>query len=417
MTSVQPVLLDCTRMVARYCSGAMPTGIDRVADAYRAHFRERAQAVIQVRGRAQVLSRARSERLFALLDTSGDALRQRVTAMARGFAALLENDGSAAAPPAGAIYLNVTHTGFDLDRHIAWVRSGNLRPVYLLHDLIPIEHPQFTTPHKVARHNGRVRRALEAANGIIANSRATASAITAFARAEGLTMPPLLGAPLGSPALPLPSGVAASPRPHFVCVSTIEQRKNHMLLLDVWQRLIARLGENAPRLVLIGRWGVGSQAVRQRYLADPQLRRFVTIHTGCSDAEVVQHLRTARALLAPSRAEGFGLPLVEALTLGVPVVASNLPVFREVGGTVPTFLCPDEPDAWLRAIQDFLADGSERKRQLAALATWSAPDWRDHFAQVDDWLQTLPTCCSRAAAPLFANNDIAPQSALTSRLA
>lgn len=417
MTSVQPVLLDCTRMVARYWSSAMPTGIDRVADAYRAHFRERAQAVIQVRGRAQVLSQARSERLFALLDTSGDALRQRIAALARGFASLLENDGSGAVPPAGSLYLNVTHTDFDLDRHIAWVRSGNLRPVYLLHDLIPIEHPQFTTPHKVARHNGRVRRALEAANGIIANSRATASAITAFARAEGLTMPPLLGAPLGSLALPLPSGVAASPRPHFVCVSTIEQRKNHMLLLDVWQRLIARLGENAPRLVLIGRWGVGSQAVRQRYLSDPQLRRYVTIHTGFSDAEVAQHLRTARALLAPSRAEGFGLPVVEALALGVPVIASNLPAFREVGGTVPTFLGPDEPDAWFRTIQDFLADGSERKRQVAALATWSAPDWRDHFAQVDDWLQTLPTCHSRAAQSLGAINDSAPQSALASGLA
>jgi glycosyltransferase involved in cell wall biosynthesis len=417
MKSAQPILLDCTRMVTRFCSGATPTGIDRVADAYRAHFRERAQAVIQVRGRAQVLSWAHSERLFALFDTSGDALRQRVTALGRGFAALLVNDQSEAAPPPGALYLNVTHTGFDLDRHIAWVQSRNLRPVYLLHDLIPIEHPQFTTPRKVARHNGRVRRALEAANGIIANSCATANAITAFARAEGLTVPPLLGAPLGSPALPLPSDVAAAPRPYFVCVSTIEQRKNHMLLLDVWQRLIARLGENAPRLMLIGRWGVGSQAVRRRYLSDPQLRRFVTIRTGCTDAEVVQHLRSARALLAPSRAEGFGLPLVEALTLGVPVIASDLPVFREVGGTVPSFLGPDEPDVWFRTIQDFLADGLERKRQLDALATWSPPDWRDHFAQVDDWLQTLPKRRSMAAAPLVADNDIVPLSALTSGLA
>ncbi len=404
-------------MVARHLSGAMPTGIDRVADAYRTHFAARAQAVLQVRGRAQVISRAQSERLFALLDTPGSALRQRLGALARGFAAVLDGEGRGTGAPDGALYLNVTHTDFDLDRHIAWVRSANLRPVYLLHDLIPIEHPHFTTPQKVARHNGRVRRALEAASGIIANSRATASAITAFARTEGLTMPPVLGAPLGTPLLPVPPVPAAPQQPGFVCVSTIEQRKNHMLLLDVWQRLIALCGDNTPQLVLIGRWGVGSQAVRQRYLSDPLLRRFVTVHTGCSDGEVARHLSGARALLAPSRAEGFGLPVVEALKLGVPVIASDLPVFREVGGGVPTFLAPDAPEDWLRTIHDFLGDGAERQRQFAALAAWSAPDWRDHFAQVEAWLQTLPARRNKGPAPLVADNDMAARSALAGGLA
>ncbi len=417
MTTAQPVLLDCTRMIARYWSGAMPTGIDRVADAYRTHFAARAQAVIQVRGRARVMSRAQSDRLFALLDTPGGALRQRFASLASGFASLMDGEARGVGTPAGALYLNVTHTDFDLDRHIAWVRSEKLRPVYLLHDLIPIEHPQFTTPQKVTRHNGRVRRALEAASGIIANSRATASAITAFARSEGLSLPPILGAPLGSPLLPVLPAQPATQQPSFVCVSTIEQRKNHMLLLNVWQRLIARYGDNAPRLVLIGRWGIGSQAVRQRYLSDPELRRFVTIHTGCTDAEVVQHLSAARALLAPSRAEGFGLPVVEALKLGVPVIASDLPVFREVGGTVPTFLAPDAPEDWLRMIKDFMADGAERNRQIGALAAWSAPDWRDHFGLVEDWLHTLPARRCMDAAPQLAGNDIAARSALAGGLA
>ena len=417
MTTAQPDLLDCTRMIARYWSGAMPTGIDRVADAYRTHFAARAQAVIQVRGRARVMSRSQSERLFALLDTPSGALRQRFASLASGFASLMDGEARGVGTPAGALYLNVTHTDFDLDRHIAWVRSENLRPVYLLHDLIPIEHPQFTTPQKVSRHDGRVRRALEAASGIIANSRATAGAITAFARSEGLALPPILGAPLGSPHLPKRSSQAATERPSFVCVSTIEQRKNHMLLLDVWQRLIARYGENAPRLVLIGRWGIGSQAVRQRYLSDPHLRRFVTIHTGCTDAEVVQHLSAARALLAPSRAEGFGLPVVEALSLGIPVIASDLPVFREVGGSVPTFLAPDAPEDWLRMIKAFMTDGAERSRQMAALAAWSAPDWRDHFGLVEDWLETLPARRAADCAPFVAANDTAARSALAGGLA
>ncbi len=403
MTSAQPpLLLDCTRMVARHWLGRMPSGIDRVCDAYAAHFAARAQAVVQVHGRARVLSRGQSERLFALLQTPGTSFRRSFAALA---ARACTTGPWRGAGDARAIYLNVSHTDFDLDSHHGWVRASGVQPVYLLHDLIPIEHPHFTTPHKTARHAGRVRRALETASGIIANSQVTARAITAFAQAQGLEAPPILGAPLGAHNLPAAPAPGHRRQASFVCVSTIEQRKNHMLLLDVWQHLIARHGENAPRLLLIGRWGVGSQAVRHRYRTDPQLRRFVTIHSQCSDTEIARHLRAARALLAPSRAEGFGLPIVESLKLGVPVIASDLPAFREAGGPIPTFLDPTAPDAWLRTIGEFVANGSERKRQVAALKAYRAPDWRDHFALVEGWLEGLPVT-ARISGERGVDNDL-----------
>lgn len=385
MSARLPVLLDCTRMVATGWSGRMPSGIDRVCDAYRAHFAPRAQAVVQLHGHARVLSPDHSAQLFDVLESPGAGFRARFAALA---ARVLARRPVEAGP---ALYLNVSHSDFDLDRHLGWVQASGVKPVYLLHDLIPIEHPQFTTPHKAARHAGRVRRALEAASGIIANSHATARAIRTFAQGEGLSPPPLLEAPLGAPLLAVPGQVPRQPagRASFVCVSTIEHRKNHMLLLDIWQRLIAQAGEAAPHLVLIGRWGVGGKAVRRRYLGDPQLRRFVTVRTDCSDADIAQCLRSARALLAPSRAEGFGLPVAEALRLGVPVIASDLPAFREAGGTVPTFLDPAATDSWLRMIRQFAADGPERQRQIIALKAWRAPDWGDHFALVDGWLESL----------------------------
>ncbi len=398
MTAERPVLLDCTRMLAQHWTGRMPTGIDRVCAAYRAHFAPRAQAVLQLRGRVWVLSRNHSERLFALLDGPRLALRGNLAALT----ALWRSGAQSASETAGALYLNVSHTDYDLDRHLGWVERSGVRPVYLVHDLIPIEHPHFTTPHKTRRHAGRVRGALEAASGIIANSHATARALHAYARRQGLVAPPILGAPLGMPQLPpVPPGFSG-PRPTFVCIGTIERRKNHMLLLDVWQRLIARHGEAAPRLVLIGRWGGGSDDVRRRYRADPQLHRFVTIHSDCSDAAVTGHLRGACALLAPSRAEGFGLPLVEALGLGVPVIASDLAAFREVGSGVPTLLDPTRPEAWLAAIREFAANGPERRRQLAALEAYRAPDWSDHFALVESWLADLPLR-PRTAPPLVAD--------------
>lgn len=395
MTSAQPLLLDCTRLVAHRWSGRMPTGIDRVSEAYLAHFGARAQAVVQVRGRARVLNRTQSEALFAMIEGPRGAFRRRFA----GLAAMLGTGRRGLAQAAGAIYLNVSHTDFDLDSHRTWVARARVRPVYLLHDLIPIEHPQFTTPHKTRRHAGRVRRALEAASGIIANSHSTAQALAAFARREGVSPPPILGAPLGIPDLPVAARAVPHRHPTFVCLGTIEHRKNHLLLLDVWQRLIAQLGEAAPRLVLIGRWGIGAEAVRRRYLADPQLQRFVTIDSECPDEGIVRHLRSASALLAPSRAEGFGLPVVEALALGVPVIASDLPAFREVGGRIPTFLDPAAPEAWLARIREFAANGPERQRQLAALRSYRAPDWRDHFAMVEDWLAELPATPARSALP------------------
>lgn len=409
----QPFLLDCTRMVAHRWSGRMPTGIDRVCEAYTTHFAPRAQAVVQLRGRARILTRSQSEALFALFEGPRTAFRRRFAGLvAKVGATGIGTAGTGRINADGSIYLNVSHTDFDLDCHFGWVRASRVRPVYLVHDLIPIEHPQWTTAHKALRHAGRVRRALEAASGIIANSQITARALGAFAEAEGVEAPPILGAPLGVSQLSAAAHISPKRTPTFVCVSTIERRKNHMLLLDVWQQLIASHGEATPRLMLIGRWGIGSQDVRQRYLGDPRLQRFVSVHTDFPDTEIARHLRSANALLAPSRAEGFGLPVIEALGLGVPVIASDLPAFREAGGDIPVFLDPTAPEAWLASIREFATNGPERQRQIAALGTYRAPHWRDHFALVDDWLAQLPEARRAHVQGRPANNRRAAAGAL-----
>ena len=91
----------------------------------------------------------------------------------------------------------------------------------------------------------------------------------------------------------------------------------------------------------------------------------------------------------PSFAEGFGLPLVEALRIGTPVIASDLPVFREIAGDIPTYLAPLDGDAWLRAIRAFLGASSDRIRQIAQMKSYRAPTWDGHFAVVEPWLNSL----------------------------
>jgi glycosyltransferase involved in cell wall biosynthesis len=99
------------------------------------------------------------------------------------------------------------------------------------------------------------------------------------------------------------------------------------------------------------------------------------------DRLVAEYLLSARALLNPSFAEGFGLPVAEALSLGVPVICSDLPELREVGGLAPEFLSPHNEEIWYRAISDYAQSCSERRaRQLARISNWRPVRWDEHFA-------------------------------------
>ena len=92
----------------------------------------------------------------------------------------------------------------------------------------------------------------------------------------------------------------------------------------------------------------------------------------------------------PTLVEGYGLPLIEALALGTPVIASNLPVFHEIGQEIPDFIDPLDGPAWQAAILSYASDRSvARDAQIARLAGFRAPTWDDHFAKIDAWLATL----------------------------
>jgi glycosyltransferase involved in cell wall biosynthesis len=104
----------------------------------------------------------------------------------------------------------------------------------------------------------------------------------------------------------------------------------------------------------------------------------------CPDAELRTYLRHACALLFPSFVEGYGLPLVEALALGVPVLASDLAVLREVAGDIPDYASADDLARWEALVVEYTAgDSARRAAQMERLAAFAAPTWSAHFAQVD----------------------------------
>jgi glycosyltransferase involved in cell wall biosynthesis len=143
-------------------------------------------------------------------------------------------------------------------------------------------------------------------------------------------------------------------------------------------------------LLIIGQRGWECEQVFDLLDRSEVLKGAVTEIGDCDDAALAAYLASARALLFPSLVEGYGLPLVEALRSGTPAIASDLHVFREIGGNVPEYVDPLDGPAWERAILSYADQGSRvRERQMERLAACQLPTWDDHFAAVRSWLTTL----------------------------
>ncbi|MEP0391862.1 MAG: glycosyltransferase family 1 protein [Erythrobacter sp.] len=391
MTGAQ-TLLDVTRLVSRSWTKRRSTGIDRVCEAYARHFRERAQAVVQHRGIVKVLSRRDSDALFDLVLQPGEGFRRKLIR----FAPLALARSPSRIEGEGRIYLNPSHTDFDLPTHHEWTEKSDLRGVYFLHDLIPLTHPRLTGAHAVKRHLGRVRGLLSHGFGAIVNTRATQNELSVFAGKRGLGLPPVAVAPLagadlsaccdGHADLALEKGVQ---EPYFLCIGTIERRKNYTMLLNVWDVLAKEYGASCPKLVIVGQEGPQSAPIFEALRARPDLAKLVRFETSAKDEEVGRLLAGARALLMPTHAEGYGLPVVEALQIGTPVIANDIPSFREIGQGIPMLLDVEDEIAWKRVIGRFAFSDHDRDRQLNMMGRFAPPTWQNHFAIIDPWLESL----------------------------
>jgi glycosyltransferase involved in cell wall biosynthesis len=272
-----------------------------------------------------------------------------------------------------------------------WLQATRQSPIYFIHDLIPITHAEYCRAGERAAHERRLQVMLQGRSGLISNSQSTLDLLGSWARAQGLPMPPAVVASLAPAQLRLPAG-APPPidAPYFVVLGTIEPRKNHLLLLNLWRELVEHHGSAAPHLVLIGRRGWECENVVDMLERCDALRDHVHEVPDCPDASLAQYLQHARALLFPSFAEGFGMPLVEALLMGTPVVASTLPVFREIAGPVPDYLSPLDGPGWIQAVRDYAASPSPRRdAQLQRMQGFRVPTWDAHFAQVEQLLERL----------------------------
>ncbi|MCR5425357.1 MAG: glycosyltransferase family 4 protein [Lachnospiraceae bacterium] len=138
----------------------------------------------------------------------------------------------------------------------------------------------------------------------------------------------------------------ASKAPYVLMVGTIEPRKNHRLLLDAFEAKDAQgrtLYNRGIRLVIAGKWGWDVEDLRSRIEHSGYLHRELLLVERAADQELQALYGGAGLCAVPSYAEGFGLPIVEALSHGVPVVTGTHPVLRETGGDLCAVTDPDDP--------------------------------------------------------------------------
>lgn len=261
-------------------------------------------------------------------------------------------------------------------------REARVRLVVLCYDIIPLLFPQYFPEADVVRFRGYWEEMFRAADLVIVNAGRTKTDIEAYCAGHGLPAARLAVVPLGCD-LPT-SGDGGRLRPglerdrYALFVSTIEPRKNHRLLLSVWRELLARgvVQAGGFKLVFVGRRGWMNDEV-QAELDGGALAGSVLHVEHVDDGELEVLYANAAFCLYPSRYEGFGLPVVEAVAHGKAVIVSDGGALAELAADVAPCLSPDDAQAWSRQIADWI-EVPEHRRAAAEritgglrLHTWS----------------------------------------------
>lgn len=307
----------------------------------------------------------------------------------------------------GSLFLGLdfsTDAVFRARRQLADLRAAGVPLWFLVHDVLPISHPQWFTAASRIKYRRWMRTCAALADGFLCVSPATADALQGLLRDRyGLReLPRVVTITPGSKILPgdrrvgidhLPRQPGLDPAKFAraaIVVGTLEPRKGHGQVLAAFERLWDR-GEEIP-LVLIGRPGWGTGPLQAAIRRHPRRGSLLFWCAEVEDDALHAAYRHCRLTLVPSLAEGYGLPLDEALLLGSPVLARDLPVFRRHGAGLVRFFPQDADTAALAAAISAAWHAAEagRRADLPALR-----DWADTAHEV-----AAAIGAARAAAPL-----------------
>jgi glycosyltransferase involved in cell wall biosynthesis len=264
------------------------------------------------------------------------------------------------------------------------VRQFGGRIVTVVYDLIPLRMPQFCSAGLVAVFQHWFGLAVKHSDMLLCISRAVRDDVNACIDEHALERDHALRVDywhLGADILPLGADgdirpavarlVEDTSAPLFLMVGTIEPRKGHAVVLDAFEALWAA-GSQA-RLCWAGKEGWEVDDLMARVRNHPEMGKRFHFVERFSDAEINLCYAHAHALIAASVAEGYGLPIVEAAQHRVPVLASDIAVFREVAGEGARYFPVGDRAALAALVDEFIGYDDAERRAMAArvpILTW-----------------------------------------------
>lgn len=227
----------------------------------------------------------------------------------------------------------------------AALRARGIRVIRMIYDLIPTIKPQWVDEPDVRQVTRWVRNVLTESDHVLTISEFSRSEIEKYCAESRFAVPPLSVVRLGDefaagsdepPSLPR----FVPRRPFFVCVSTLDVRKNHRLLYDAWNVLATRDPDGCPDLVCLGLPHFYVTDLLREIRQDRNVNGRIHLLHGIEDAELAWYYRHCAATIYPSRYEGWGLPVAESLGQGRLCLASNATSIPEISADLPEFFHP-----------------------------------------------------------------------------
>jgi glycosyltransferase involved in cell wall biosynthesis len=256
--------------------------------------------------------------------------------------------------------------------------SATKRRAFICHDLIPVLRPEFAIDSDHAkRFSENLDRAVRSNVAAICTSDSSSSMLSEYLRSAG-------GERLHIYRFPMPSilheranqvGRASRSKPSepfILYCSTIEGRKNHILLARIWQQAFEE-SVALPRLICIGKWGWGVDELRAYLAAHPALASRIIFTGPVTDNELIKYYRSALFGVVPSYVEGWGYGASECLDFGIPVIVSTAPALEEATHGMMPAIDPDDQAGWYAEMRRMVEDDERRARLSKQIAERHRP--------------------------------------------
>jgi glycosyltransferase involved in cell wall biosynthesis len=268
----------------------------------------------------------------------------------------------------------------------------------IVYDLIPVIYPHYVVPSYVTLLRDYFGELFWLADYCMSISACTQKDMLAYCADFGVPAPAAEYFPLGGdiPHLedvdPAELPGALLGKKYAIFVSTIEPRKNHRTLYEAWDRAIRQglLDAETCRLVFVGMGGWNTGDLRSEMAANPLTRETIVTLSGISDAQLRLLYQHADFSLFPSFYEGYGLPVAEALSYGLPCICSNAGSLPEIAGDLIRYCDPWDSRAWMEAIVEAFNRPEDLQRHADRIsATFKAPTWDQSAEQFFSKLDRL----------------------------